>query len=112
MSGAPALATLPVTENHPPARWTILHQFPGADTEAKWREFLDQADCPSAYETPEFFLEPYWDSSHPFAILAFDGTDMVGVLTGIHARDRVISGLPSRPQVCMRRDGYGSPANI
>ena len=87
--------------------FSVLHAFPQRELEVRWRDFLSQADCPSAYETPEFFLEPYWEGKRPFAILAFRQGEVVGVLTGLHLRDRVISGLPARPQLCTTNNDSG-----
>jgi hypothetical protein len=87
-------------------KWTVLHSFPPPEIEKRWRQFLLHADCPSAYDTPEFFSEPYWEGKHPFAVVAFKQTEVVGVLTGLHEHDRVISGLNTRPQICVQHDGY------
>src|SRR5580700_12023357 len=84
------------------AHISSLHDFPARELEGHWRQFLSQADSPSAYTAPEFFLEPYWEGKNPFAILAFIRGEVVGVLTGLHLRDRVVSGLPSRPQICTK----------
>jgi hypothetical protein len=93
------------------ARFSVLHAFPQRELEQRWRDFLGRVDCPSAYHTPAFFLEPYWEGKRPFAILAFKHGEMVGVLTGLHLRDRVISGLPSRPQLCIQDDDGGAVAD-
>ena len=79
----------------------ILHQFPGADEETAWREFLNRLELPSHYNAPEFFLEPYWEQKAPFAIMAIQGGRIAGVLTGIHKGDEVECGRPSRPQFCV-----------
>jgi hypothetical protein len=82
---------------------TILHDFPPPDLEARWREFLTRVEFPSHYNAPEFFREPIWKGKHPFAILAWEQGEIVGVLTGVHEGDEVESGLQSRPQVCLAR---------
>ena len=86
---------------HPPdqAGIRILHDFPSPEIEAAWSEFLGRAEFPAHYDTPEFFLEPYWEGKHPFAVLAFNDTKIVGVLTGLHEGKQVVSGLASRPQI-------------
>src|SRR5580693_6810530 len=84
----------------------VLHSFPPPQLEQKWQDFLRKPDFPSAYVTPSFFLEPFWDMKGPFAVLAFKETEIVGVLTGLHTRDRMSSGLPSRPQLCIRDDSF------
>ena len=91
--------------------FSVLHGFPPPELEERWRDFLGRTDCPSTYDTPAFFLEPYWEGKHPFAILAFKQGEMIGVLTGVHLRDRVISGLPSRPQLCITDDNCGTAAD-
>jgi hypothetical protein len=82
-------------------KYEIVHEFPALKTETAWRDLLSRLEAPSHYDSPEFFLEPFWGGKRPFAILAVDGDRMTGVLTGIHERERVISGLPSRPQIAV-----------
>jgi Acetyltransferase (GNAT) domain len=79
----------------------ILHEFPGADVEKAWRDCLGRVEFPSHYDTPEYFLEPYFTSRRPFAVLALEGDVVTGVLTGLHEGNQVHCGLPSRPQVCI-----------
>jgi len=90
----------PVTDESQPCHYIILHSFPAPDLEARWREYLKKLDYPSHYDTPEFFLEPYWEGQHPFAILAFDRGAIIGVLTGLHDQ-RVLCGDSSRPQISL-----------
>jgi hypothetical protein len=89
--------------NHSPneARFLILHGFPSPEIETVWRGFLGRVEFPAHYDTPEFLLEPYWVDKHPFAVLAFNDTRIVGVLTGLHEGNEVVSGLSSRPQICL-----------
>jgi hypothetical protein len=101
-----------VVQDQESVRSSILHGFPPPELEERWRTFLGRADSPSAYDTPEFFLEPFWEGKHPFAILAFKQLEMVGVLTGIHLCDRVISGLPFRPQLCVLPDDGATTTDI
>ncbi|MGA3092585.1 MAG: GNAT family N-acetyltransferase [Terriglobales bacterium] len=89
-------------------RFFVLHGFPNRTREQRWQDFLARVDCPGAYHTPAYFLEPYWEGKHPFAVLAFKQGAIVGVLTGLHLRDRVISGLPSRPQVSIEDQSSSS----
>ena len=77
----------------------ILHKFPGSDLRSMWRSYLSRLECPAHYDSPAFFLEPFWTGKRPFAILAIDGDRITGVLTGIHDGKHVLSGLPSRPQI-------------
>lgn len=81
----------------------VLHGFPDRSEESRWREFLSRSDWPSHYTSPEFFLEPFWEGKCPFAVLAYDGDRVAGVLTGIHENGHVVSGLQARPQVCLDR---------
>src|SRR5215475_8540008 len=78
----------------------ILHDYPSPEVDKLWREFLNRVDCPSHYDAPEYFLEPYWIGKRPFAVLAIDNSGrVIGVLTGLHLRGRVVCGLPARPQI-------------
>src|SRR5271165_2283183 len=77
----------------------IVHEFPTSQVEADWRDLLPRLEFPSHYDSPEFFLEPFWTGKRPFAILAFEGDRVVGVLTGIHEGEEAVCGLPSRPQI-------------
>jgi hypothetical protein len=88
----------------------ILHEFPSADVEHAWRDFLNRVDLPSHYESPEYFLDPLRQGTRPFAVLAFDGNRIRGVLTGFHLGRELVSGLPSRPQICV--DGVDITATL
>ena len=66
-----------------------------------WRDFLRRAEFPAHYDTPEFLLEPYWVDNDPFVVLALADSKIVGVLTGLKEGDEVVSGLQSRPQICL-----------
>ena len=104
--------TMPVAQNPTPenARFLILHEFPGPEIESLWRDFLRRVDYPAHYNMPEFFLEPYWAANAPLAVLAFMGSEMVGVLTALRSHKTLTSGLPSRPQVCI--DPKAAPAEV
>jgi hypothetical protein len=93
----------PLHRNHSAdrPRFLVLHDFPAPEIEALWREFLGRVEFPAHYDSPEFFLEPYWTGNDPFAVLAFVDSKIVGVLTGLRHGDEIISGLPSRPQICI-----------
>jgi hypothetical protein len=82
-------------------RFEILHEFPLADLERSWREFLTRVELPSHYDSPEYFHDPLRQGSRPFAVLAVDGNHVRGVLTGFHLEKEVISGLMARPQICV-----------
>lgn len=76
----------------------ILREFPPASVEQAWREYLTHLECPAHYDSPEFFREPLWAGRNPFAVLAFDGAKVTGVVTGLQPDRKVMCGLPSRPQ--------------
>jgi Acetyltransferase (GNAT) domain len=82
-------------------KYKIVHQFPDVQTELAWRDLLNRLEFPAHYDSPEYFLEPFWTGKQPFAILALDGDRMAAVLTGIHDGEQVICGLPSRPQIAV-----------
>jgi len=79
----------------------VLHEFPSAEIERAWRDCLTRVDMPSHYDAPEYFLEPLRVGNRAFAVLALDDNRVRGVLTGFHRDGHVISGLPSRPQICV-----------
>jgi hypothetical protein len=83
-------------------RWKTIHDFPEPALERPWRASLKEADFPAHYVAPEFFREPFWTGRSPFAVLALEGNDIVGVVTGIREGSHLIAGLPVRPQVCCR----------
>lgn len=84
--------------------YLILHDFPPADLERVWREFLTRVESPEQYDSPDFFLEPYWKGNNPFVVLAFDGDRIIASATGLHTGGMVNCGLLSRPQVCIAKD--------
>jgi len=79
----------------------ILHEFPSDHILQLWREFLTRVNIPAHYNAPEYFLDPLRSGSAPFAVLAMDGDQVRGVLTGFHQSKKVFSGLASRPQICV-----------
>jgi hypothetical protein len=79
----------------------VLHEFPGVETERNWRKCLSRGDFPTHYAAPEFFLEQHFADKNPFAVLSLRNGCVVGILSGVHEGRRVVSGLPSRPQVCL-----------
>jgi hypothetical protein len=79
----------------------ILHEFPTAALERAWRDCLTRVEFPAHYNTPEYFLEPYFTGRRPFAVLALEGDEVSGVLTGLHEENEVHCGLASRPQICV-----------
>ena len=81
--------------------FVILHDFPSSEIERAWRDCLRRVEYPAHYDSPEFFREPYLSGTDPFAILAVDGESVTGVLTGLHNGHQILSGLQSRPQICV-----------
>jgi len=79
----------------------ILHEFPPPDLERAWRALLSRVDVHAHYDCPEFFVESHWIGKRHFAILALNRDSVVGVMTGNHVRNEVMSGLQSRPQICV-----------
>jgi len=71
--------------------------------EAQWRDCLAEADFPTHFVTPEYFLEPMLRGKRPFAILSLSGEDVTAVLTAVHDGGRVQSGLSVRPQIAFSR---------
>jgi Acetyltransferase (GNAT) domain len=88
----------------------ILHEFPTAAFERAWRDCLTRVEFPAHYNTPEYFLEPYFTGRRPFAVLALEGDEVSGVLTGLHAENQVHCGLASRPQICVDPTKDGNAA--
>jgi hypothetical protein len=94
-------AVLPESRVGQQTRFFILHEFPGPELEAAWRDCLSRVECPAHYDAPEFFLDPRLARDRLFAVLALEQDKVVGVLTGLHERNEAVSGLASRPQVCL-----------
>jgi hypothetical protein len=82
-------------------KYEIFREFPPPQAEAAWHDLLGRLDLPSHYNAPEYFLEPFWTGKRPFAVLAFEGSRAVAVLTGIHEGNQAICGLPTRPQIAV-----------
>lgn len=80
-------------------KYRILHEFPAPQIEAPWRDFLGRLQFPSHFDAPEYFLEPLWAGKRVFAILAVEGDRVAAVVTGIHQNNRLVCGLPTRPQI-------------
>jgi hypothetical protein len=94
-----SIAGHPATPTDNEIGYAILHNFPPPDLEQAWRVGLSRVDFPAHYDSPDFFREPYWSGKSPFAILALRQGAVVGGVTGLHERNEVVSGLPSRPQI-------------
>ena len=81
----------------------ILHRQPGGLIEALWRACLAEADFPTHYTAPEYFLEPGFRNKAPFAILSLSGAEVTAILTGTNDGAYVQSGLSVRPQIVFSR---------
>lgn len=79
--------------------WKVLTEYPDAETERRWNEFLGRAAYPTHYTTPNFLVDPFVRGGERFAVLACGDDGAVnGVLTGVFDGKRIVSGLPVRPQ--------------
>lgn len=97
------IADFPIATIERDSGFVILHGFPPPELEAAWRKCLARAEVPAHYDCPEFFVERHWVGERHFAVLALDRSAVVGVLTGQHLGKEVLSGLRSRPQICVDR---------
>lgn len=80
----------------------ILHEFPSPEIERAWRECLARVELAAHYDSPEYFLDPLrGEATRPFAVLAMQDNRVSGILTGCHFHKEVLSGLTSRPQICV-----------
>jgi hypothetical protein len=89
----------------------ILFETPGPVLLEKWKAFMGLFALPTRYMSPAFFTDPFIHGGERFAVLAIDSSgEVAGVLTGIRAGKRVTSGLPTRPQIALRKGGEQSSA--
>jgi len=89
----------------------VLREFPSPAMERAWREYLSRVEVPAHYDSPEYFLDPLpRQTVKRFAVLALDGDQVRGVLTGFREGKEVMSGLACRPQICV--DGTDSAATL
>jgi len=84
-------------------RWKLITTYPNRELEEKWFDFLPDSTYPSHYTSPGFFNEPFWENRNPFAALIFDEDKVSGVLTGLRAGKKIVSGLETRPQVSIAK---------
>lgn len=103
-------AALPAMMNGADASFCVLRDQPSAPLRARWQACLADADFPTHYTAPEYFLEPAFCGKGPFAVLSLSGGAVTGVLTGIHDRGCVQSGLSVRPQIAVSRSADRSRA--
>jgi len=92
----------------------ILHHRPGGLIEALWRDCLADANFPTHYTGPEYFLEPGFRNKGAFAVLSLSGEEVTAVLTGTNDGAYVQSGLSVRPQIVFSRraDRVRAMANV
>lgn len=84
--------------------WEIIKEYPNAETEKKWLEFLPESTFPCHYTSPGFFQEPFFEDKNPFAVLVQDEEKIVGALTGIIQDKKIVCGLEVRPQVTIAKN--------
>lgn len=85
--------------------YLLLREFPLPRIEQLWRDFLNRAECPAHYNSPEFFLEPFWTNQNPFAILALNSERVTAVVAGLELNSEVVCGNDTRPQICVEASG-------
>ncbi len=83
--------------------WKVLTQYPDPKTEIQWNEFLQNASFATHYVTPNFFVDPYIRGGERFAVLAYQGEQINGVITAVDSGKSIISGMAVRPQTAFRR---------
>ncbi|MBX3290091.1 MAG: GNAT family N-acetyltransferase [Acidobacteria bacterium] len=80
----------------------VITSFPDTEIRERWLAFLDEADMPTCYTSPNYFTDPYV-SGKRFAVAAVDNAgEFHAVLTGVTGGTRTVSGLFSRPQIAFR----------
>ena len=86
--------------SHAPTISTLtLSEYPTDSIRDSWLDCLAHATLPCHFGSPAFFLEPYFRSKQPFAILAISGDRVLAALTGLHEPEEVRSGLTTRVQL-------------
>jgi hypothetical protein len=75
---------------------------------------LADADFPTHYTAPEYFLEPGFRNKGAFAVLSLSGEEVTAILTGTNDGAYVQSGLSVRPQIVFSRraDRLRAMANL
>jgi hypothetical protein len=76
-----------------------LHSYPDPAIEASWRRYALAERYPSQYLAPEFFLEPFFASRKPFAILLLKDERVVAVVSGTHEKTHLRCGNSGSPQL-------------
>ncbi len=84
--------------------YKVFTDVPQEDVISKWNDFLEHASFASHYTTPNFFVDPFVRGGEKFAVLVFEGKEIVGVLTGVDGGRNIRSGLGVDPQVSFLQD--------
>ena len=84
--------------------YLVITASPATEFSARWEDFLCNAPYATHYVTPDFFVDPFVGDGERFAIFAIDGDKIDGVLTGVKAGNKIISGMAVRPQTAFRAD--------
>lgn len=82
---------------------TILTDAPNAELTGRWNDLLANAQLPTHYVTPDFFVDPFAGRDRRFAVLALAGDRIDAVVTGIDDGKTLRCGLGVRPQMIFRR---------
>lgn len=85
--------------------YLVLNEYPDNSLVEKWNDFLANAEFPTHYVTPNFFVDPYIRGGEKFAVLTFDDAGKItAVLTGTDDGKKINSGFAVRPQTCFRQN--------
>ncbi|MBK9529495.1 MAG: GNAT family N-acetyltransferase [Acidobacteria bacterium] len=84
--------------------YLVITASPATEFSARWEDFLSNAPYATHYVTPDFFVDPFAGKGERFAIFAVEGGRIDGVLTGLKAGNKIISGMAVRPQTAFRAD--------
>ncbi len=88
--------------------WKVITEYPNAELEKKWFEFLQDSTHSSHYTSPGFHKMPYWKGKNPFTVLVLDDGKIVGVACSLHEEKEIMAGLAVRPQVAFAKDADAS----
>ena len=80
----------------------IVTETPNVELNARWSEFLANAEFATHYVTPDFFVDPFAGRGERFAVLAKQNDRIDAVVTGLKAGGKVVSGMAVRPQTAFR----------
>ncbi len=84
--------------------YKILETSPDSETLLQWQEFLADAEFPTHYTTPNFFVDPYIRGGKRFAVLVYEENKKIAaVLTGVDDGQKLVSGFAVRPQTAFRK---------